>query len=441
MTDLLRRAGGWVRPPGHRHLRTFASLSAATQGEAVLSFLSTVALIRVTGTEVSGKVFFAQSLAGMWSMLWDPRLEDATQRFVPVLQETAHGRGTWLFVRLLRLDVVIGLFAAAIGAGGVALARAAGWLGTDQALFLLLALLAFGITAPIGTAAAGFAVVRQLGRLGALRSATAAGSFVVTVTALVVAGPVAFLAASVLTGLTTTVILSATAHRAVARELGPPPPGPIPIPDGIVRFAVKSSAATSVGAASERGVLTLAGFLGGPSLVTFLKVAGAAGRLYVSFVSSAAAQIYPRIASAAVRRDLTGIRRDTMRTAVLLAMLGVVTVITTSPLAGPALDIVYGPTYGWLAEVTVILLLAACIRGTVVWGKVFPLALGRPGVFLTFVIAESLLIPTALFLSSWLGGTPEHAIAIFAWADVSLAVIRVVTWLVLLRTLTREVAV
>jgi O-antigen/teichoic acid export membrane protein len=440
VADLLRRAGGWVRPPGQRHLRTFASLTAATQGEAVLSFLSTVALIRVTGTVESGRVFFAQSLAGVWFMLWDPKFDDAAQRFVPLHQATAQGRGTWLFVRLLRLDVAVGLFAAAVGAGGVALARGAGWFDADQALFLLLALLAAGIAAPIGTAGAGFAVVGQLGRLGLLRSAAAAMSFVATVTALITAGSVAFLVTGVLTGLVTTTLLSVAARRAIIDVLGPPPPGPIPLPDGIVRFAAKSSAATSVGAASERGVLTLAGFLVGPSLVTFLKVAGSAGRLYVGFVSSAAAQMYPRITSAAVLRDLAGIRRDTQRIAVLLALLGLVTVIAMAPLAGPALTIVYGPAYGWLAGVTMILVLASCVRGTVVWGKVFPLALGRPGVLLAFVIAEGVLVLAAVLISAWCAGTPERAVLIFAWADVSLAVARTTTWLILLRILTREPA-
>ncbi|MGH3389961.1 MAG: hypothetical protein ACRDOO_13915, partial [Actinomadura sp.] len=198
------RAGGWLRPPGHRHLRTFASLSAATQGEALLSFLGTVALIRITGTDVSGRVFFAQALAGVWFMLWDPRLEDAAQRFAPVLQAAARGRGTWLFVRLVRLDTAIGLFATALGAGGVALARAIGWLDPEQATYVLLALLSAGIAAPIGTAGAGFAIAGRLGSLGVLRSAAAAVSFLATVTALMAGGPVAYLAAGALTGLVTT---------------------------------------------------------------------------------------------------------------------------------------------------------------------------------------------------------------------------------------------
>ncbi|MGH3388127.1 MAG: hypothetical protein ACRDOO_04545, partial [Actinomadura sp.] len=212
---------------------------------------------------------------------------------------------------------------------------------------------------------------------------------------------------------------------------------PISVPEGIVRFSLKSSAATSVAAASDRGVLVLAGVLGGPALVTFLKVAGSAARLNLGFVSSAAAQLYPRIAAAAVARDLAGIRRDALRTTALLAVLGVGTVIVMVPLAGPALTILYGSGYRWLADVTTIFLLASCIRGTGIWAKVLPLALGRPGVLLAVMTSDGLLTLSALLLSSRSAGTPEHTVLVFAWADVLLAVLRTATWLVLLRAFTR----
>jgi O-antigen/teichoic acid export membrane protein len=438
MTDLVRRAGDLMRPPSRRQLRTFASLVTGSQTEAALSFLSTVALVRVAGGETSGKVFFAQSVVSVWFMLWDLRLDDATQRFVPVHQATGRGRGTWLFVRLFWFDALISTVAVVLGVGAVLSARTAGWIAADQATFLLLTVVGGGFAAPIGTAVAGFAAVGQLGRIGVLRSLGAAFTFAMNIAALLAGGPVAYLAAGALAGLATTTVFAVTARRAVAGVLGPPPYGPIPLPAGIVRFAAKSSLATSMAAGQDRGVLALAGLMSGPSVVTFLKITAAAGRLYIGLISSVATQIYPRIVSATVAGDLSGIRRDTFRVTVMLAILGAVTTAGVTPLASSALATVYGTAYAGLAKVMVLVLLSSCVRGAAVWGKVFPAAMGMPGIQLAVTAVEGALSLTVLLIALRYGGTAEDVVLMFAYGDLLIAAARTTAWLTLVHALTQR---
>ncbi len=74
-----------------RQLRTFGSLTAAGQVESVLSFATTATLVRLSGTAETGKVLLAQSMASVWFLVWDPRFEDAQQRFVPLEQHRGSG--------------------------------------------------------------------------------------------------------------------------------------------------------------------------------------------------------------------------------------------------------------------------------------------------------------------------------------------------------------
>ena len=57
-------------------------------------------------------------------------------------------------------------------------------------------------------------------------------------------------------------------------------------------------------------------------------------------------------------------------------------------LTGLLLGLVYGAEYMLLSTAAVVLLAGAALRGTVIWGKVLPTALGFPGVRLAFVAAE-----------------------------------------------------
>lgn len=435
MTDV--RQGGSGRLSGRRQVRTFASLSAATQGEAVLSFLGVVVLVRVAGVQEAGAVFLAQSLASLWFLFSDPRLDDAAQRFAPLHEASAPGWGTWLFLRLYRFDAIVGTVTAAIGAGGALLGYAAGWTGGHQALLLILAMAANGVTASAGTISVGFALAGQLGRFGLLRLVSAGCSFVVTMAALVTGGTVAFLAATAAAGLVTTAVLLVAARRAVTATLGPPASGPVPMPRGLVPFAVKSSAATSVAFGMESGVLVFAGLLGGPQLVTLLKVAGSPARFFGTLVSPVATQMYPQLTAAAIRHDGAEVRRSAYRASALVAVLGVVTVSIAVPLVGPLLGLVYGSSFAPLGTVALVLVAAAAVRSTAVWSKVLALAVGRPEIRLAFVAAEGLLTLGALVLATRLAAGSEDAALAFAQGSLVVAVLGTATWLLMLRPLTR----
>ncbi|ETK33477.1 hypothetical protein, partial [Microbispora sp. ATCC PTA-5024] len=313
MTALLDRVGSWVRPSARRQVRDFVVLGAAGQVEAAMSLVATVVLVRHTGAEASGQVFLAQSLAALWFLVWDPRLGDAAQRFVPVGQAAGPGRGAWLFARLLAVDAVVGMSAAAVGAALVAVAHALGAIAAGHAHLLLLALAGQAATASRGTSAAGYAIAGRLRRLGALRMVHAVAALGAGLTGLLLYGPCGYLAAAALAGAALTITLAVPARRAVAATLGPVPSGTVTAPPGLLRFAVTTSLASSVALASDNGVLAAAGLLGGPALTAYLKIASAPARLFLGMVSTVTAQLYPRFAAAAVRGDGAAVRADALR--------------------------------------------------------------------------------------------------------------------------------
>ncbi|MFD1118868.1 polysaccharide biosynthesis protein [Sphaerisporangium aureirubrum] len=435
MTDLYTRIGAWVRPTARRQMRDFAVLGAAGQVEAGLSLAATAVLVRLTGATAAGEVLLAQSMAAVWALLWDARLGDTAQRFVPVQDAGAAGAGTWLFARLLRVDAVIGLAGAA---AGITLATAAGRTGLSPpvpAALLLLALAYQGATSSRGTSAAGFAIAGRLEMLGRLRIGLAVVGCAATLTALVLGGPVAYLAAQVSVAAVATVWLAVLARRAVTAALGPAPREPQRVPAGLRRFAVTTSAATSLSLASDNGILTLAGLLGGPALVTYLKIAAAPGRLFLSTVSTVTAQLYPRLVAAAVRGDTAAVRRDVVRASLPLAVLGAAAAGLALPLTRPALALVYGPAYVTLTAATLVLLAAGCLRGTVVWAKVLPLAVGRPGVRLLAVAVDGVLVAAALLFALHLAGGPPAVTLAYALGSLTVAGLVAAGWFALLRPL------
>jgi O-antigen/teichoic acid export membrane protein len=427
------RARGFALPSRGQFV-AFVSLSAATQGEAVLSFLGTVALVRLAGAHGAGQVFLAQSFAAVWFLVWDPRLDDAAQRYVPIVQRDRAGWGTALFLRLLYFDGGLGVVTGLAGAGLAVLAGACGWVGHGQVVLTVLAMAGGGLAAASGTAGAGFALAGRLRRLGAFRRVLAGTAAASTVAATVLCGPVGYLAAAAAGQLLASVVLSVAARRAMAGSLGAPVPG-VRWPPGILRFAVCSSLATSVSVGGEAGVLSLAGILGGPTLVTYLKVAAAPGRLFASVVGPLAAQLYPRLTVASAAGDLGVVRRDVFRATAALAVLGATGLAAAVPLAGPALSLVYGHPYAVLATVTAVLFAAACLRGAVVWAKVLPLALGRPGLRLGFVAAEAALLSGALVVAARVASGP-HAVALgYAFGNAAVAAAGLAAWLALARSL------
>src|SRR4051812_11161627 len=89
MTDDSRLRGSWA-PRFGRATRDASLLSIGTQLEAVLSFLTVIALTRSTSITVAGEVFFAQALAAVIFLVLDPRLDDSLQRFGARLEQRGH---------------------------------------------------------------------------------------------------------------------------------------------------------------------------------------------------------------------------------------------------------------------------------------------------------------------------------------------------------------
>ncbi|GAA3419241.1 hypothetical protein [Streptosporangium vulgare] len=220
MVNTLGRAVHRMRPPVRRHLRTFTSLTAAGLGEAVLPTLSLIALVRLTGTETSGQVIFAQSAATVWFLLCDPCLENAAQRFVPIEQQRS-GRGSSLFMRLIRWDVAIGVAAACVGLVAVLAARLLGSLSDEFAFMLALAIVTRGAMSSYGTAGAAFALTDRLRALGALRTRCAVLSFGLSLGGLFLGGPLLYLVGQAAGALVMAAVFYLLATRELLTELGP----------------------------------------------------------------------------------------------------------------------------------------------------------------------------------------------------------------------------
>ncbi|WP_171114545.1 MULTISPECIES: hypothetical protein [Streptomyces] len=432
-----RRRGTFRR--WQRHLRTFGSLTAASQVESALSFAITATLVRQVGSAEAGKVLLAQSMATVWFLLWDPRFEDAQQRFVPREQRRGFGRGTRLYRRLLRLDIAAGLLATVVGVASALAAAALGWVSAGWLMLLVPAVLAAGAATPTGSASAGFAIADRLSQLGVIRLALAVFGCLVTVPALLTIGTVGYLVATVITGLVYTVVVTVLACRQVCRKCGPPSAGPVPAPPGLVPFLMKSSATGSVSLASDSGISLLAGLLGGPTLVTYLKIAGAPGRLLASFVNPVAAQLHPRLSrAAAAQGGRATVMRDVLTSSALTGGVGLVALVAVASLLSLFLSLVYGPEYTVLSTAAAVMLAGAALRGTVVWAKVLPSALGFPGVRLIFVTVEGVCQLGMLVGVIQLCAGALCSTAAFAWGSLGLLSLSMASWFLVLWFLLRS---
>ncbi|GAA3088752.1 lipopolysaccharide biosynthesis protein [Streptosporangium carneum] len=432
MTRVLERVLPRMRPPGGRHLRTFTSLTTAGLSEAILPSLTLIALVRSAGAERSGQVIFAQALASIWFLLCDPRPEDAAQRFVPIEQRRS-GRGSALFLRLLRWDVAIGVAATGVGLLLAAAAHLLGLATGEFALMLSVAIVTRGAMASHGASGAGFALADRLRDLGLLRMGCAVLSAGLAMGGLFAGGPLAYLAGQALGALVMAVTLYTRAKRMVLTEFGPAS-ARVSFPSGLVGFSVKASVGTFVAGISDSGILAVAAVLGGPSLVTILKIATAPGRMYANLVIPVAAMLYPRLAQAAVTEDgRTLIRRDLVRASLLLAVVGAACLTVALPTVNDVLGMMYGEQYAEVGTVAALILAAECVRGLFCWSNVLPLAVGRPSWRLAYLSAEGLLLLGALFAADLVAPDAFGTSFSYACGTLAVAVVGVAVWATLLR--------
>ncbi|WP_327367298.1 lipopolysaccharide biosynthesis protein [Streptomyces sp. NBC_01217] len=439
-TDGTSPAKRWGHRRWQGHLSTFCSLTVAGQVEAALSLATTATLVRLVGSTEAGEVLLTQSMASVWFLLWDPRFEDAQQRFVPMEQRRGTGHGTRLYRRLLQLDMAAGLLATVVGVFVALAAAAMGWISAERLSLLVPAVLAAGAATPSGSASAGFAIADQLSRIGVIRLKLAVFGCLVTLTALLTAGTVGYLVATVITGLVSTVALTVVACREVYRACGPATDGPVSMPRGLVPFLVKSSATTSVSLASDSGVSLVAGLLGGPALVTYLKVAAAAGRVFSSFINPVASQLYPRLARSGAHGRREAVMRDVLRCSALTGGIGLVAVAVGACLLSLLVRLVYGPEYTIVSTAAVVMLAGAALRGTVIWSKVLPSALGFPGVRLVFLTAEAVCqLGMLVAVIQICAGASCRTLA-WAWGLLGLLSLSTAAWFVVLWYLTRSMS-
>ncbi|XVQ82603.1 hypothetical protein ACQP2K_27580 [Microbispora siamensis] len=373
-------------------------------------------------------MIFAQSVASLWFLLFDPCMENAAQRFVPLEQQRS-GHGCALFLRLLRLDAGIGLAATVVALAAVLAAWIAGFASNDLALMLTLSVAGRGAMAPYGTAFAGFALADRLNSSGLLRVQGAFLSFALSFAGLLASGPLLYLAGQAVAALVMAAVFCLLASRAVARTLGTTAGTPR-LPPGMLRFTLPTSAGTTVAGISDSGILAIAGFVGGPSLVTILKITTAPARFYANLAVPIAAMLYPRITRAVAQGAGMGvIRRDIRRATLLMTVAGAATAVIALPLIGAVIVIAYGAEYGGVGVVAALLLGAACVKGLACWSNILPLAMGKPGWRLTYLCTEAALLVGTLLAAGASTDAAAKTALFFAWGTLCLAVLGTGFWI------------
>ncbi|MGW5667239.1 lipopolysaccharide biosynthesis protein [Micromonospora sp. NPDC003776] len=405
-----------------RSFREFSWLSVNSQLSSVLSLLTTVLLARTVPLAEVGQVAFAQSVAVLIFLVLDPRFEDAVQRYVPLLRGESEARARAFFWRLLRWDVAMGL-------GVLALAWTLWWANGYPAIsacrpeFLALALSAVGLGCALGTLGAGFAVtggLASLGRLSFIGSLATAG---VTAVATLRFGAAGYLAgAAIGAAVQVALLLPYCVRHLGLRALRAPLGGAQrALPPGLLRFIVGSSLSASLAAGTESGMLTVAGLGGGPELVAVLRIAGAPGRILLALCSPISAQAFPRLAALAAAGEGDQVRRLVGKLLRLILPVAVLSVAAGVLLMRPALGLTYGRQYEAVSAVAILFVVAGAIRMLIVWSKVLPLAVGRPGLRLASVAGESIPTIVAAFAIPRLASDVHGASLGIAGAAVAVA--------------------
>jgi len=403
-------------------------LSVATQLEALFSFVTVVALTRSTTVGRAGEVFFAQALAAVIFLFTDPRLEDSLQRYAALLVERAKsGAARTLFVRCFKIDTAIALGSGIVVALVLAFVRP-GDHGVFNETFFALAITNATLQAPIGSATAGFAISGKLLDLAKFRIVIAIISSTVNVVAILAWGPVAYLAANAVTTGLATIGLAVASNRVVARRYGvaePIPPGAVP---GFVGFTVKSSLATSVAFASDQVLYAAAGAAGGASFLAQYRVASAPGRFVSAGASPVASVLFPRASREAARGDPATVRELHEKASRMLAPIAVTIVVAAFIAMPTVLPFVYGAKYKSVVVPCSVLVAAASLRAIVIWSKTILLAVGRPGLRLLELLAESIVMFGAVV---WFAHT--HALLALSIFQLGVGAVVMAWWLGILR--------
>lgn len=415
------------------HRSALSWLSFAAVVESVLSVVGTVVLVRTVGLGPTGMVILAQSFVALAFVVVDPRLEDALQRYVPLIAATRTTAVRWVVRRLVNIDMIVGVASAMLLMLAVSTIPLGQWLGVD-ARYLLLASVAAGLGAAQGTLAACFAVTDRLPELAKLRCA---GSGLVTAaasTAAVISGPVAYLAVLAV-GQAVITLLLATRARGHVRAAWPGGDR-VSLPPGFVRFTALSSVATSAALGSESAVVTVAGVLGGPPVAAGLKIATAPARLLFTAIAPLWSVMFPRLSRHAAAGDVRRVRTVCLHSSALI-LVGSLPVIAVAVAFLPVLLVwVYGASasvFGWTAVVAIAVYALKAASG---WSKVMPLAVGRPGWKLGMTTAEGVVLIVALVVVvPMLAADTAGTVMVVLVCQAAIAAAATCGWLILLSRL------
>jgi O-antigen/teichoic acid export membrane protein len=424
------RDNGVRRPPSPDSdaslIRQFLSLAVSNVGVGVVSFGLLVALARTLGTKELGQVVFAQAAAQTLFAVLDPRLDDALVRYIPmVASRRGGGAATALFRRFLLLDVGLGAGFAVVVIAVVLVGVVPTGDATEQS-FLVLAVAQMGVRAAQGTASAGYAVTDGLARFGPVQGAAALTVSGAGLAGLALGDADGYLAGAALGAFACTAAMSFAALRRVRSRYGQADPRAAMGVRGLLGFTWKSSLASSIAIGTDQLPLTVLGAVAGPQTLAVFRIAIAPARLAAAVYSPVASVLYPVFSRDAAKDDITVMSdraRRFSRVGLPLAAAGSLIGWAVLPLA---LTAVFGSSFEGGGDAAVLLLAAALLRGSVVWAKVFPLALGRPDIRIAVSVVEGVLMVGGAAL---LGDQGATAVAVVYLVT---AVLSTAIWLLLL---------
>lgn len=389
---------------GRRALREFSWLTGSTQLSTIASMAAFVVLVRSTSPEVTGQVVLAQSMAALVLMVLDIRFEDALQFYFANIRESAASEAETFFWRVVRFDAYFGLVVSGVmlmlwaltlvpagekvNGGYLALAICAGALGTSA-----------------GSLKAGLAVTNSLsayGRLSAMVGLSTAA--MMALGAMVFGGRGYLMGAIAGSCLQVVALVPACRSRIPFRRVSGQT-----LPEGFLRYLLKSSLATSFALGAENGSITMAGWVGGPLLPAVLKIAQAPGRLVQAFFSPISAQAFPRLAHSAAQGDRARIYSLTNRATMTVLVVGTSGFLLCVPLMSTLVGWVYGERYHSAALASLLFVAAGVLRSGFAWAKVYPLAIGRPGLRLWTTVVDSAITLGGTWLLVAESLTPEIA--------------------------------
>jgi O-antigen/teichoic acid export membrane protein len=224
------------------------------------------------------------------------------------------------------------------------------------------------------------------------------------------------------------IALGVASTRRVRRRYGdaePIPPGAVP---GFVGFTVKSSLATSVAFASDQVLYAAAGAAGGATFLAQYRVASAPGRFVSAGASPVASVLFPRASAAAARGDHEAVLDLHERASRWIAPIAIVIVACSFVAMPVVLPFLYGARYKSVVVPCSILVASASLRAIVIWSKTLLLAVGRPGLRLLELLAESIVMFGAVV---WFAHS--HALLALTLVQLTISAVVMTWWLALLR--------